>query len=162
MSPLSPASPQRFVIKWKGFSHLHNTEETYEYLRASKYKGFKRVDNYIKSVWTIQNRILTSPSTTREDLEAFNIEKERINEVRPADASGCRSLRGLFCLAKLTPGPHAAPPDRSSSRTRSSSACSASATPPRTTRTRFTGSSTFASGPVRYSHPLALLHLGRR
>lgn len=77
---------QRFIIKWKGYSHLHNTEETYEFLRTSRFKGFKRVDNYIKSVWTIQNRILTSSATSREDLEAFNIEKERINEVRIAVA----------------------------------------------------------------------------
>lgn len=72
---------QRFHIKWKGFSHLHNTEETYEFLRKSSFKGFKRIDNYIKQVWQRERNIMQGAYTTREDLEAFAIEKERVREV---------------------------------------------------------------------------------
>lgn len=30
------ADGQRFHVKWKGYSHIHNTDETYQFL-----KGFK-------------------------------------------------------------------------------------------------------------------------
>lgn len=65
----------RFLIKWQNQSHIHNTWETYEYLKT--FKGFKRVENYIKSVWATQQRIRNDPRTSREDLEALEIEKER-------------------------------------------------------------------------------------
>jgi len=42
-----------FHIKIKiKVSHLHSTGETHEFLK--RYKGMKRVDNYIKSVWTVE------------------------------------------------------------------------------------------------------------
>ena len=37
----------------------------------------KRVDNYIKSVWAIERATLSRPGITREELEAFQIDKER-------------------------------------------------------------------------------------
>ena len=74
-SPHCCSPTQRFHIKWKNFSHLHNTDETYEFLK--RYKGMKRVDNYIKSVWAIERATLSRPGITREELEAFQIDKER-------------------------------------------------------------------------------------
>jgi chromodomain-helicase-DNA-binding protein 1 len=65
---------QRFHIKWKNFSHLHNTDETYEFLK--RYKGMKRVDNYIKSVWQVEQNALARVMSI-EEKEAFEIEKER-------------------------------------------------------------------------------------
>lgn len=70
-----PTRNLRFLVKWQSYSHIHNTWETYEYLK--RFKGFKRVENYIKSVWATQQRILNDPATSREDLEALEIEKER-------------------------------------------------------------------------------------
>ncbi|KAJ7217880.1 SNF2 family N-terminal domain-containing protein [Mycena pura] len=64
----------RFHIKWKGFSHLHNTDETYDFLKG--FKGLKRVDNYIKAYKQWQARI-TAPGISREDVEALQIDKER-------------------------------------------------------------------------------------
>ncbi|KIJ49638.1 hypothetical protein M422DRAFT_161169 [Sphaerobolus stellatus SS14] len=64
----------RFHIKWKGYSHLHNTDETYEFLK--RYKGLKRVDNYIKHYKAYQAK-LKLPGLTPEDIEAIQIEKER-------------------------------------------------------------------------------------
>ncbi|CAK5281780.1 unnamed protein product [Mycena citricolor] len=64
----------RFHIKWKGFSHLHNTDETYDFLK--RFKGLKRVDNYIKAYKIWQARA-TAPGLTAEDIEALQIEKER-------------------------------------------------------------------------------------
>jgi len=67
----------RFHIKWKGFSHLHNTDETYEFLK--RYKGLKRVDNYIKGDKVYQLK-LADPRLTREDIEGLQIEKERYKQ----------------------------------------------------------------------------------
>lgn len=68
---------QRFHIKWKNFSHLHNTDEVYEFLK--RYKGIKRVDNYIKAYKAYQER-LTAPETSREDKESLLLAKEREKE----------------------------------------------------------------------------------
>ncbi|KAF7321708.1 ATP-dependent DNA helicase [Mycena kentingensis (nom. inval.)] len=67
----------RYHIKWKGFSHLHNTDETYEFLKT--YKGFKRVDNYIKSFKLWHARV-NDPSISPEDREVLQIERERLKE----------------------------------------------------------------------------------
>ncbi|KAF5370613.1 hypothetical protein D9758_001914 [Tetrapyrgos nigripes] len=67
----------RFHIKWKNFSHLHNTDETYEFLK--RFKGLKRVDNYIKSHKQWKAR-LNAPGLSREDAEALMLEKEREKE----------------------------------------------------------------------------------
>jgi chromodomain-helicase-DNA-binding protein 1 len=68
---------QRFHIKWKNFSHLHNTDETYEFLK--RFKGLKRVDNYIKAYKIYQSR-LNTPGLSREDAEALLLDKEREKE----------------------------------------------------------------------------------
>ncbi|KAI0051885.1 transcription regulator [Auriscalpium vulgare] len=67
----------RFHIKWKGFSHLRNTDETYEFLK--RYKGLKRVDNYIKGYRAYQAR-LAAPNLTSEDREMLLLDKEREKE----------------------------------------------------------------------------------
>lgn len=68
---------QRFHIKWKNFSHLHNTDETYEFLK--RFKGLKRVDNYIKAYKQWQAR-LAAPGLSSEDVEALLLDKEREKE----------------------------------------------------------------------------------
>ncbi len=65
---------QRFHIKWKGFSHLRNTDETYEFLK--RYKGLKRVDNYIKAYKGYQARLAAS-GLTSEERETLLLDKER-------------------------------------------------------------------------------------
>jgi chromodomain-helicase-DNA-binding protein 1 len=72
-----PLFQQRFHIKWKGFSHLHNTDETYEFLK--RFRGLKRVDNYIKAYKQWKSR-LDSPGLTREDVESLLLDKEREKE----------------------------------------------------------------------------------
>ncbi|KAL0576281.1 ATP-dependent DNA helicase Hrp3 [Marasmius crinis-equi] len=67
----------RFHIKWKNFSHLHNTDETYEFLK--RFRGLKRVDNYIKTYKYWQSR-LKAPGITREEQEALLLDKEREKE----------------------------------------------------------------------------------
>ena len=65
---------QRFHIKWKGFSYLRNTDETYEFLK--RYKGLKRVDNYIKAYKAYQARLAAS-GLTSEERETLLLDKER-------------------------------------------------------------------------------------
>lgn len=67
----------RFHIKWKNFSHLHNTDEMYEFLK--RFKGVKRVDNYIKAYKAYLER-LNAPGLSREDKEALLLDKEREKE----------------------------------------------------------------------------------
>ncbi|KAI0081263.1 hypothetical protein K474DRAFT_1588003, partial [Panus rudis PR-1116 ss-1] len=67
----------RFHIKWKSYSHLHNTDETYEFLK--RYKGLKRVDNYIKQYKQFQER-LAAPDLTSEEREALHLEREQVKE----------------------------------------------------------------------------------
>ncbi|KAJ9475213.1 Chromo domain-containing protein 1 [Pseudozyma hubeiensis] len=74
-----PTQNMRFIVKWKGYSHLHDTHETYDFLR--RYRGFKRVDNYIKAVFMRERALLSDPHASREDIEALQIEKERQAEL---------------------------------------------------------------------------------
>ncbi|KAI0775711.1 SNF2 family N-terminal domain-containing protein [Trametes elegans] len=67
----------RFHIKWKNFSHLHNTDEVYEFLK--RFKGLKRVDNYIKAYKLDQER-LHNPNFSREDHETIFLQRERNKE----------------------------------------------------------------------------------
>ncbi|KAF8441444.1 SNF2 family N-terminal domain-containing protein [Boletus edulis BED1] len=67
----------RFHIKWKNFSHLHNTDETYEFLK--RFKGLKRVDNYIKAYKLYQAK-LNAPGLSTEDAETLLLDKEREKE----------------------------------------------------------------------------------
>ena len=45
---------QHFLIKWKGWSHLHNTWESKETLTTQNVKGMKKLDNYIKRMNEIE------------------------------------------------------------------------------------------------------------
>lgn len=75
---LRPRQNVEYRIKWQGQSHLHNTWESYAALQG--YKGAKRLDNYIKQYIISYNAIRNDPATTREDIEAMDIERERRKE----------------------------------------------------------------------------------
>ncbi|TIC12910.1 Pentafunctional AroM protein [Wallemia mellicola] len=69
----------RFHIKWRGFSHHHNTDETYEFLKRCK--GIKRVDNYIKNIYNYQHDITVNRDHNKEDYEIVEMEKERLKDL---------------------------------------------------------------------------------
>lgn len=73
-----PTVNLRYLVKWQGYSYIHNTWETYDHLK--QFRGFKRVENYIKGPWTQQYMLRHDPATSREDIEALEIERERQRE----------------------------------------------------------------------------------
>jgi chromodomain-helicase-DNA-binding protein 1 len=70
--------PQRnleFLVKWKGYAHIHNTWSTYEYLRD--FKGIRRLDNYIRNSVLEDRAFRRNPATTVDDIELRDINLER-------------------------------------------------------------------------------------
>lgn len=63
----------QYLIKWKNWSHIHNTWESADSLKAQKVKGLKKIDNFVKredsiSAW----RDLMTP----EDSEYYECQLE--------------------------------------------------------------------------------------
>ncbi|KAI0743539.1 transcription regulator [Daedaleopsis nitida] len=67
----------RYHIKWKNFSHLHNTDEVYEFLK--RFKGLKRVDNYIKA-YKVEQEALSNDKISPEEAETIILRREREKE----------------------------------------------------------------------------------
>lgn len=49
-NPEEDETQLQFLIKWKSWSHLHNTWETRDEIVAQGVKGLKKLDNYIKKM----------------------------------------------------------------------------------------------------------------
>lgn len=64
-----------FLIKWKGRSHLHDTWENFSHL--TEFKGFRKVENYVKSNIYEVARFRRHPDTTKEEIEQHDINVER-------------------------------------------------------------------------------------
>ncbi|RKP13682.1 P-loop containing nucleoside triphosphate hydrolase protein [Piptocephalis cylindrospora] len=74
MDPDDLKNSYRFFIKWKGWSHRHDSWLEYDSLIG--YPGLKKVDNFIRSVVEDEWRARTDASTTQEDLEHLDIRRE--------------------------------------------------------------------------------------
>lgn len=46
--PENDEGETQHLIKWKGWSYIHNTWESIDSLTLQKVKGLKKLDNYIK------------------------------------------------------------------------------------------------------------------
>lgn len=72
------ATEPQYLIKWKGWSHIHNTWESEKSLNEQKVKGLKKLENYIKkeaelSWWRQQ----AGP----EDIDYFECQSELQQEL---------------------------------------------------------------------------------
>ncbi len=63
----------QFLIKWKGWSHIHNTWESEESLTRQKVKGMKKLENYIKREHDIA---MWKRYAGPEDIEYFECQQE--------------------------------------------------------------------------------------
>ena len=59
----------------------------------------KRVDNYIKAVWTVERNLLAE-GMTREENEAYQINKEHRNEL----LEGCKIVDRVIATRETTAG----------------------------------------------------------
>lgn len=65
---------RQFLIKWLGWSHLHNTWESENSLKLCNAKGLKKIDNYMKRLRDIEEWLVS----TVEVLLKFNLESRRV------------------------------------------------------------------------------------
>lgn len=70
-----PERNLEFLVKWKGYAHIHNTWSTFEYLRD--FKGVRRLENYIRNSVLEDRAFRRNPETTLEDIELRDINLER-------------------------------------------------------------------------------------
>lgn len=72
--PLKYIQVVEFLIKWKGWSHLHNTWERFNDLK--QYKGFRKVENYVKQKINPDRDYRNDKFITGDQLEQYNINLE--------------------------------------------------------------------------------------
>ncbi|GAB0096804.1 DNA helicase [Sergentomyia squamirostris] len=68
----------QFLIKWKGWSHIHNTWESQDSLNEQKVKGLKKLENYIKRESDIE---LWRKNAGPEDIDYFECQMELQQEL---------------------------------------------------------------------------------
>lgn len=70
---------QQFLIKWKGWSHIHNTWESEESLQRQKVKGIKKLENFIKRENELEHwkKRVANP----EDIEYYECQLELHQEL---------------------------------------------------------------------------------
>ncbi|XP_077966763.1 chromodomain-helicase-DNA-binding protein 1-like isoform X2 [Styela clava] len=72
-NPENGDGEQQYLIKWKGWSHLHNTWESEKSLQDQKVRGFKKFENFIKKKEELDAWLrVASP----EDAEYFLCQQE--------------------------------------------------------------------------------------
>lgn len=63
----------QYLIKWKGWSHIHSTWESKDSLAAQKVKGMKKLENFIKREQEIKDwKKYAGP----EDIDYFECQAE--------------------------------------------------------------------------------------
>lgn len=74
-----PNFEYQYLIKWLGWSHLHNTWESKESLLQQKVKGMKKIENFEKKDEEI--RLMRQDATTPEDIEYLECQSEMIDDL---------------------------------------------------------------------------------
>uniref|UniRef100_A0A3Q1HJM0 DNA helicase n=1 Tax=Anabas testudineus TaxID=64144 RepID=A0A3Q1HJM0_ANATE len=68
----------QYLIKWKGWSYIHNTWESIDSLTQQKVKGLKKLDNYKKKMDELNSWLRRA---TPEDVEFHNCQQELIADL---------------------------------------------------------------------------------
>ncbi|BFZ01650.1 hypothetical protein BsWGS_04689 [Bradybaena similaris] len=68
----------QYLIKWKGWSHIHNTYETEAALREQKVNGIKKLENFIKRNDEIRE---WKDNATPEDVEYYDCQQEMMHDL---------------------------------------------------------------------------------
>jgi len=76
--PSDTEKESQFLIKWVGFSHLHNTWESLETLQDKTAKGLKKLDNYCKKEEELRR---WKRSANPEDIEYYECQLELQQEL---------------------------------------------------------------------------------
>lgn len=74
---LDNTEPQ-YLIKWKGWSHIHNTWESEKSLKDQKVKGLKKLENFIKRE---EELLIWRQHATPEDIDYYECQLELQNEL---------------------------------------------------------------------------------
>lgn len=69
----------QYLIKWKGWSHIHNTWESENTLKDQKVKGMKKLENYIKREHDIE--VWRARHASPEDIDYFECQQELQQEL---------------------------------------------------------------------------------
>uniref|UniRef100_A0A2C9JCR5 Uncharacterized protein n=2 Tax=Biomphalaria glabrata TaxID=6526 RepID=A0A2C9JCR5_BIOGL len=82
LSPLKEGEKEEkethYLIKWKGWSHIHNTWETEASLREQKVNGIKKLENFMKRENEIRD---WKDNATPEDVEYYDCQQEMMQDL---------------------------------------------------------------------------------
>ncbi|KOB74709.1 Chromodomain-helicase-DNA-binding protein 1, partial [Operophtera brumata] len=103
----------QYLIKWKGWSHIHNTWESERSLAEQKVKGIKKLENYMKkdaelSWWRKQagpediDYYECQSELQLELVKTYNF-VERIIAEQTREVEGAESVREYFCKWESLP-----------------------------------------------------------
>lgn len=84
-----PFDNLEYLVKWAGYSHLHNTWVGYK--EGKSYRGAKRLDNYIKQVYRVLADRRKLAGSNKEELELVEIDAERARQ----HLEGCKTVERI-------------------------------------------------------------------